>query len=218
MKANRAAATRRDAGDAAVSDVIGSILLVAITVLTVGAFALLLFAFDGPRDVPQTNLAVTVQPGNGNWGNGDERIVIHHLGGDALTEGGIRIAYSVNSGAVTSVSGSALGFLQGQFKIGDTWTSPVLTLQSTDVVHVNVVAQAKNSGEALLASLNIIPAQVSAGSTCPFDSTAPSGSWLQSPSDVTILTSSAITVTLTVTDDCAGPDPAAIPHVFWGIS
>ena len=62
---------RRRLDQRAVSDVLGSILMIGITVMMATAFGAVLFAFKGPTDSPQSNLAITVDPGNAAWGNGD---------------------------------------------------------------------------------------------------------------------------------------------------
>ncbi|MEA3165320.1 MAG: Archaeal Type pilin, N-terminal [Thermoplasmata archaeon] len=216
---------RRPDGQAAVSDTVGNILLVGITVGMAAGLGFLLLSFDGPEAVPQVNLGVRVEPGNANWGNGDETIVIHHGGGDAVEASAIAVRYSINNGPVTTVTGNALAtgnaanaavFADGRFSIGESWRSSNLNLPATAKVHVNVVH--RGGASSALVAVDLIPAQVSAGSNCPFDTSAPTGSWTQSPPDLTITSNTAVTLTLQLTDGCAGVDPANVPHIYWAIS
>lgn len=212
--AARRRAMRHDG--AGVSDVVGNILLVGITVAVAAGLAFLLFSFDGPDSVPQANLDVSVQPGTGSWGTGDETIVVRHGGGDPLDVAELSVRYSINNGATTTLTGSGLGISDGKLSIGDVWRSAPLTLQAADSVHINVVSTAAVSSA--LVATDLIPAQVSAGASCPFDTIAPSGSWTQGPADLTIAATTAVTVTVLLTDGCAGVDPDEVPHLFWGIS
>ncbi len=201
----------------AVSDVVGSILLVAITVTLATVMGALVFSFKGPVDFPQANLAISVSPGNAAWGNGDEQLIVRNVGGEAIEASQTTILYKINIGAPVSITGTALGFPNGRLSIGQTWTL-TLTLQSTDNVLLNVVSRQTggSAGSQLLATATLVPGQVSSGAACPFDTTAPSaGPWVQSPSDVTSLSSGAITVSVTLLDNCAGVDTAFPPHLFW---
>lgn len=206
----------RGSSDEGVSDVLGNILLVGITVAMAASLGFILLSFDGPADVPQTSLDVTVSPGDSQWGTGDESIVVRNNGGDPLDQDEITVLYSINNGPPVSVEGSALAFPAGLLAIGQAWTSSALTLAATDTVQVNVVH--RGDASSALASVNVIPAQVSAGASCPFDTAAPTGTWDQSPADLAATTATAVTVTLTLADGCAGVDAAQVPHLFWGIS
>lgn len=197
-----------------VADVLGSILLVAITVVMALALGALIFSFPAPKDLPRTSLSITVQPGNANWGNGDEKLVVTNTGGEPLQAGTTTIVYTINSGTAVSVTGSALGWTNGILKIGQSWTK-TLTLQATDNVALNVLTS--SGASALLGAANMVPAQVSAGSSCPFDIVAPTGAWAQSPTNLTTSLAS-LTVTVTLNDDCAGIDTTVVPHIFWAVT
>lgn len=231
--------------EAAVSDVVGSILLVAITVIMSVVMAGLLLAFKGPVASPQVNLSVSVNPGTSAWGTGDEQIVVSHVGGDAIDGAAVFINYKINAGATVTVPGTsstpcasqtvpktvmcslytgatALP-LQTKWTIGETYIL-TLTLASSDTVVVNVVGTGSTSS--LLATARMIPSQVAAGSSCPFDSTGPvatySGAGLgQAPANLmtsTVPSPSTVTVTAAVVDDCAGVDDTSAankPHLWW---
>lgn len=199
----------------AVSDVVGSILMVGITVLVATVMGALLFAFDGPQPTPRVNLATTVNPGNANWGNGDEQIRVQNIGGQQLDAATTTISYKINDGPVIDVTGAALGFPAGRLSIGQTWIR-TLNLAANDTVFINVVSKA--GGSTLLATATLIPGEVAVGSSCPFDIVPASGSWSQSPADITIATLSAVTLTLSLSDDCAGVDPTVVPRIYWAIT
>jgi len=208
---------RRRLDQRAVSDVLGSILMIGITVMMATAFGAVLFAFKGPTDSPQANVDITVDPGNAAWGNGDERLVVQNNGGEALKDTETTIVYTVNGGTPVSVTGAALGFAGGKLAIGQAWTR-TLTLQATDVVRISVVSG--HGATSLLGQSVVIPAQVSTGASCPFDGTAPTGVWTSSADVTTALGSSAVDVTFAAQDDCAGVDDstAATPDIFWAVT
>lgn len=144
--------------DAAVSDVLGSILLVGLTVGMTVVLAVLLFTYDGPQAEPRARLAIAVLPGDGGWGTGDEVVRVQHVGGMALSDG-THVALRIGT-AFTDVSGPALGaaFADGRLTIGETWQG-TWTIGANDLVTVNVIADNGGAG-ALLASMTVVPAQV----------------------------------------------------------
>lgn len=228
MCAGNAGGRRSDGrlDERAVSDIVGSILLIAITVVMAGVMAALLLSFKGPVDTPHANLAVSVSPGQGGWGTGDESIRVAHLGGDALAGTPTTITYRINSGSQVIVPGSSiLSSLQRagtavpaqpSWTIGSTWVR-TLSLAATDTVMVGVISQ--QGASTVLATSTLVPGQAAATGGCPFDTSAPTvGAWLQSPSDVTTATVGGVTVTAALIDDCAGVDPAVAPHLFWRIN
>ncbi|MEA3143226.1 MAG: hypothetical protein QOG31_550 [Thermoplasmata archaeon] len=209
--------------DDAVADTVGSILLVAITVVMATVLGGLLFSFRGPVALPQSSVAVTVSPGNAAWGNGDEQIRVAHNGGEGMPTAGTVIAYSINGVAQPSVTGAAIGSSlydgatllppRTTWAIGQVWVR-TLTLQASDTVAINVVST--GGASSLVASVVLVPGQVAAGAACPFDTAAPTVSqWAQSPADVTKNTVGAVAVAATLIDNCAGVDNSNVPHLWW---
>lgn len=143
--------------DAAVSDVVGSILLVGMTVGMTVVLALLLMTFDGPEPTPHTRLAVSVSPGAGGWGTGDEEVRVRHIGGDALGDE-TRVLLRIGT-STADLEGAALGgaFSDGELAIGETWTR-TSTIRATDLVGVDVVAGAGLSR--LVSSVALVPGGV----------------------------------------------------------
>lgn len=218
--------TCRVAGDDGVSDVVGSILLVGITVVMAGLMALLILSFKGPHDVTHANLVITVNPGQEGWSSGDESIRIQHLGGDAVDGGTTRITYRLNGGPpVTSTGSGILESLQSagvplpaqtRWVIGQTWVL-TLTLAPSDSVVVDVVDE--GGASTLVTTATLIPGQISSGTSCPFDSLAPTvGTWIQAPVDITTATLGDVTITASVVDDCVGVDGAVVPHLFYRLN
>lgn len=138
--------------EAAVSDVLGSILLVGITVVMASAFGAILLSYDGPSDVQHTQLAVTIGPGaNGLWGTNEAELRILHLGGEALREGQTTVTYTPVGGVATSPT---IDFgADNQLTIGEAWTQS-LTAQPADAVPVHIVVDLGQS-KALLASTTV---------------------------------------------------------------
>jgi flagellin-like protein len=135
-----------------VSDIVGSILLVAITIISGVALGGMIFAFPGPPETTIASLRTSLIAGAGGWGTGDESIQLTHLGGESLSPLGLSITYSINNVATTLSGASQLGSVlnPGPMVIGQTWVRTAM-LRSTDIVSVSVAVQG-SSGSSLVAS------------------------------------------------------------------
>lgn len=130
--------------DGAVSEMIGSVLLVGITVLLAVVAGALILSRPGPVDTTRPDLLFSVNAGSdGGWATGNENVSIYHAGGEALRAGSTTI--NVEGGTPTrEYAGATLGgpFAQpGGFRIGNTWysTSQTLTISSGVTISITVV-------------------------------------------------------------------------------
>lgn len=138
MKVNRRADDwLRD--DRAVTDVLGSILLVGITIGMAVGLGILLMSADGPRDRVHADVRITLSPGGPSWGDGDEEIQLRHLGGESFRTDDAEVRISID-GTETVYQGAALdqGFADGAFRIGDSWTV-VLNVAVNSTVDVRLI-------------------------------------------------------------------------------
>lgn len=219
-------AFRAASAEAAVSDTVGSVLLIGITVVMAVALGSMLFAFKGPEPIPQSNLSVTVSPGNAQWGTGDEQIRVVHNGGEKLLTDSTNIVFTVNGLVQPTVMGTGIGnnlytgttllAPRTTWNIGQTWVR-TLTLSATDTVSVNVITGANTGVTALIASAILVPGQVAASAACPFDTTAPTyTNFAHSPADVT---KNAVTVSVSIdlADNCSGVQTTPPPNLYWGL-
>lgn len=151
--ARRGRARRSLSGDeASVSDVLGSILLVGITVVMAAAFGAVLLAYDGPTDRQHTQLAATVGPGaDGDWGTNDAELQLQHLGGEPLRDGQLTVRYTDQDGEHSQ----SAAFTGGRFQLGDTWTR---TISATPGVEVAVTVIVRESSGARVISAGAIEA------------------------------------------------------------
>lgn len=146
--------------DEAVSDVVGAILLVGITVGMTVVLAVLLTVYDGPEAVPQADLAVSVVPGaDGSWDTGDEQVRIRHLGGQPLKQTTV-VSVDID-GATTRLTGPALAsrWSDGRLTIGETWSwtpAAPASIAADDLVSVQVTGLG-GGNSALLAALTVVP-------------------------------------------------------------
>jgi hypothetical protein len=146
-------------GEAAVSDILGSIMLIGITVVAAAGFGLLILNFRGPTDTQHTQLSITVGPGaDGVWAgaNGAE-LRIRHLGGEPLQQAGAKVVYQESGQAPTSVTPTFAG---GQLTVGQSWTRAITALPG-DAIPVQVVARSKDL------TLLLATSTITAGSTVP---------------------------------------------------
>jgi FlaG/FlaF family flagellin (archaellin) len=152
----RAARGHVPSGTGAVADVVGSLLMVGMTVGMTVVLAFLLLTYDGPQPEPHVRLSLTVTPGDGVWGNGDEQVRLAHLGGDALSDSAHVLVST--AGCELDLTGPALGgaFADGSLAVGEVW-SRACTIQSTDSVVVHVVGETGGPTR-LLATLDFVAA------------------------------------------------------------
>lgn len=201
-----------------VSDVVGSILLVGITVMVAVALGLMLLSFSGPTKEVHVELAVSLDPGSGGWGTGDERVRVRHLGGDALLMEPSRVLIVVGSQDY-SRSGSALGstWADGALSIGEMWEAQ-MNIPANAPVRVGVVGG--GVGEpTLVSSQNLVASASTATNPCATDTQAPSVlQWSQNPSAVTGLTVGGVTVTAQLGDNCYGANPGVVPSLYWRVT
>ncbi|MGB1587107.1 MAG: LamG-like jellyroll fold domain-containing protein [Thermoplasmatota archaeon] len=123
-------------GDEAVSDIVGSILLVAMLVTTSAVIALDL-ADREPNELTRADLDILVQPGANGWGSGDERIVLIHRGGHPVDADSLLFRLTV-AGTTEEVAAPASLLSEGTWRPGQ---QVVFTrsIQASDGVSVLVV-------------------------------------------------------------------------------
>ncbi len=138
MKANARAR------DDAVSDVLGNILMVGITVGMMVGLSVMVLNFGGPPDRVHADFRVDLSPGGAFWGDGNEEIQVRHVGGEAVPRDETRIVVAIN-GSLTSYAGAQLdqGFADGEFRLGDRWNLTVLVPGSA-IVEVSIVQTSAN--------------------------------------------------------------------------
>ncbi len=134
----------RQRDDDAVADVLGNILMVAITVTMMVGLSMLVLSFDGPPDKIHADFRVDLTPGGSFWGDGNEEIHIRHIGGEPVPTDGTRIIIAVN-GVSSVYAGAALdqGFADGTFRLGETWNQ-TLTVPGNASVEVGIVQTGAN--------------------------------------------------------------------------
>lgn len=108
--------------ESGVAEVLGSVLLVGVTVAFGGILSFVVM--DSMRPAPRVHveLQTELSSGDGTWANGNERVLVHHLGGDALQAGGLRFVLDV-AGVTVTVEGPdvAAAFPDGSFSLGESW-------------------------------------------------------------------------------------------------
>jgi len=222
-QARSSAFARRSLGlrddERAVTDVVGSVLLVSLTVLMAGALGALLLSFNAGSSTLRANLVITVDPGPGGvWGNGDEQVRIQHVGGDPLSASAASVVLRVGATATTLKGASQIGSAwgDGTLSVGETWTR-TMNIPSTTAVGIAVVStQAGNSQ--VVGSANLVSNPTSSTLPCATDHTPPTAlSWTQVPPTITANTTGPVSVTVQLTDDCWGVNPNVTPDLYWRV-
>ncbi len=147
---------RRAHRDEGASEVIGSILMVALTVVTAASLVgVISFADLGPRDQVRAEFTLQAHAGeDGAWGTGDEYVTIRHKGGEAVPLADFAIIADIQ-GQATRYSGALLVHgdqtvfgeepTPNAFTIGERWQTPLsgtnaLTVNRGDIVSIEIVA------------------------------------------------------------------------------
>lgn len=218
--------------DAAVSDIIGSILLVGITVVAAAAFGIVLLAFDGPADQLHVDIELRTTPGaDGLWDTGDERMELVHLGGEPLLQSQTTLTYTAD-GTQHRYSGSTLGYVgsafaddgDGRMTIGEVWTSPAAAPDYLDVAQDEAVTASLVSSEDI--SQLVAAGTVTGGGivldtsvSCTPDITDPTVVLSKTPTDLTSSSgTTAVVVTAVGSDACNAVDTTVAPHLWYRIS
>jgi len=97
----------------AVSEVVGEVLLTSIAVLLVSFIASFIFAYDGPADVPHTQVR--------EWMDAETDIIyLEHSGGEFLKTENLEIAVNINRQKYTYPSASIYSYLnKNNWQLGD---------------------------------------------------------------------------------------------------
>ncbi len=153
----RRAASRHWSDDEAVSEVVGQVLLVGITITTMVGLTILVMNIDGPLDKTHADIEYLVSAGQGGWNDGDESIQLTHMGGESIETASTLFRIVVN-GAVTEVDSASLGgaWADGSFSITETWIHPI-QLAFGDEIEVLLI----NTKETTLTSSTVLTAGAS---------------------------------------------------------
>lgn len=128
--------------DDAVSDVVGNILLVGITVALMSGMSVAVMSVGGPPDILHADLAVDLLRGGAAWGDGDEGVRLRHLGGEPVPAG-VEVLLDVD-GAAAVYAPDDQGFADGALRIGEAWVLTT-TLAEGEQVSVAVIDPGRNA-------------------------------------------------------------------------
>lgn len=133
-------------GDHAVTEVVGSTLTVAITVLMMTAVFFLFVRLPPTAEHVHADLVGSLDAGTGGWGTGDEAFVLTHQGGDPLAPGKTHIFLRVDAQYVEATGDDLGGAFAGDLRIGEQWRRTLnipagATAEFTVVAGSGVIAQ-----------------------------------------------------------------------------
>ena len=146
--------------DSGVSEIIGTLLLLTITV----ALFMVVFAwasnFRPPERGPYVELSAGLDNGGDGWGNGNERVLISHRGGEPLTENNIEIIIKIDDSKISyrkDDKDDALKFPNGIFYLGDTWKSTGVRIDQDSVVYVSIIYHTENGAMHIWPEQKLVP-------------------------------------------------------------
>jgi FlaG/FlaF family flagellin (archaellin) len=202
---------RRD--EEAVSDVIGSILMVGITVLMMVGLSVAVLNIDPPERERRAVLSVQIDPGSGGWGTADERLVVQHLGGEPIARADARVLLTLDGTKTTLQSAQLLGaFADGTLSIGETWIH-TMRLNATSVLRVDIAGGNHLLRSATLSGGGPLPGLCLSDVTPPIILVRN-----QVPANVTTLTTGVVQVSVQLFDNCAGVDQANPPLLYYRVN
>lgn len=212
--------------DDGASSIVGSILLVGITVAAFTALSVTVLSFEGPEDVDRAQVHYQLGPGAGGWGDGDETLIVRHLGGEPISTQDVRVIFRTD-GFQEERSAASLGMAE-TFSAGDFWIRDDLTVPLADELNVLFIQGSKNvvQSQAKLSSTSPTSGISTPGGggggpvdPCVADASAPDVNlWTQTPSDVDTTHNGPVTVRARAVDDCAGVDSTVTPTLQWRIN
>jgi flagellin-like protein len=197
--------------DRAVSSVIGTVLMLGITITVFAGVSVAVLAyFQANPHPPRADLAAVADANAGSY-------LVTNQGGESVSTAGLQLTVNRN-GVLTSLTPA---FLLAQ--LGPTWdvgeTVCVAAADaSTGACQFDTTQPIQGfyavSGNSVVASQGTLPAS-SAGS-CLTDTAPPTVlTWSRNPSDVTAATTGAVAITALLTDGCLGVDQATNPTLNW---
>ncbi len=195
----------------AVSDVLGSVLLVGITVTSFAALGLLVSNIPPPPDNVHAEIAVAVKPGpDQSWSTGDEILEVRHIYGEAIPQDGSTIIIDVN-GASQKIRAGDLAFSGGTLDIGEHWSRTML-FNFNDHITLTLIAP-RGSGTSVLTSTAVVTGETS----CTTDNDPPHAIITQVPGNIdALLGNGSADIKALLVDICSNVDPFVSPILeYW---
>ncbi len=124
-----------------VSEILSSILLMAIMISIFAAVVIWVGSIKTPEMFPVIDARLSLDPGNGGWGNNDEKVIVSHRGGDILDLSRTTVLIDIEGSGQNEYTGGALPQLvdDSVFQLGDKFTSPILNIAENDSVNVFIL-------------------------------------------------------------------------------
>lgn len=207
----KASLTHLWSDDDAVSDTIGSILLVGMTVASFVGLSALVLNIPAPPDPIHAEIDIKVKPGpDATWSTGDELVQIRHMYGESVPLKGTTFYIRINNDT-HEYSGAMLGFSDDRLDLGERWTANHI-IGFNDRVETSIVV-ASGSGNAILAGSSVVTGQTE----CSSDVKGPAAIFGQTPDNLDVqLATSPVTIEAIVTDACSAIDQGVDPVIdFW---
>jgi archaeal flagellin N-terminal-like domain len=148
--------------DSGVSEVIGTLLLLSITFALFSVVFAWAINFRPPERAPCAELSAYLNDGGDGWGNGNERILIAHHGGELLLQDNIEVMITLDENNF-SYKGKDLRFSNGFFFLGDVWQSTGERIKLNSTVYVSVIYHMESGALAILPEQGLIPTERAAG-------------------------------------------------------
>ncbi|MDY6985110.1 MAG: type IV pilin [Candidatus Thermoplasmatota archaeon] len=142
--------------DKGVSEIIGTLLLLLITVALFSVVLVWAMRLPTPEAVPYVDLRPYLNDGGDGWGNGNERVVIEHRGGEPIFANHTRIQMSID-GRELVAEREDLNFPNDYMYMGDTWIGDRQRVNSNSTVILSVYYVGESTISAIMPEQRLTP-------------------------------------------------------------
>jgi len=142
--------------DNGVSEIIGTLLLLMITVALFSVVFVWAARLPTPERVPYVDLTPFLDDGGDGWGNGNERVIIEHRGGEPIFANQTRVLIRIDDREIVA-EGENLHFNDGYMYMGDTWKSETGRITSNSTIYASVYYVGHSTMSAIMPEQRLVP-------------------------------------------------------------
>jgi FlaG/FlaF family flagellin (archaellin) len=139
-----------------VSEIIGTLLLLMITVALFSVVFVWATRLPTPERVPYVDLTPFLDDGGDGWGNGNEKIVIEHRGGEPIFANQTRVIIRIDDRELVAEREN-LNFNDDYMYMGDTWVSSTQRITNNSTVYASVYYVGQSTMDAIMPEQRLIP-------------------------------------------------------------
>jgi FlaG/FlaF family flagellin (archaellin) len=142
--------------DDGVSEIIGTLLLLVITVILFSVVLAWAGTMKPPERIPYADLYPYLEDGHDGWGNGNEQIVIGHRGGEPLLSNNLQVVVRIDDREL-KYERNSLKFPNGYLYMGENWHTDAQRINQNSTVYAVVYYLSENGAVAIMPEQRLVP-------------------------------------------------------------